>query len=63
MKNSTESFDVIVVGGGPAGMMAAAGAANRGRKVLLLERNRDLGKKLKIKSSKLAKEGRAYITP
>lgn len=33
----TERFDVIVVGGGPAGSTAAAIAARRGRSVLLLE--------------------------
>lgn len=41
-------FDVVVVGGGPAGMMAAAQAASRGRKVLLLEKNHRLGEKLRI---------------
>ncbi len=57
MKNNTENFDVIVIGGGPSGMMAAGGAANRGKKVLLLERNRDLGRKLKITGG-----GRCNIT-
>jgi len=41
-------FDVIVIGGGPAGMMAAARAAECGKKVLLLEKNLTLGKKLLI---------------
>jgi len=41
-------FDVIVVGGGPAGMMAAGCAAKRGRRVLLIEKNKVLGKKLSI---------------
>lgn len=38
--------DVVVIGGGPAGMMAAGRAAERGRSVLLLEKNKTLGKKL-----------------
>ncbi|MCR5788414.1 MAG: NAD(P)/FAD-dependent oxidoreductase [Lachnospiraceae bacterium] len=42
------SQDVIVVGGGPAGMMAAVMAARNGRAVLLLEKNEKLGKKLYI---------------
>ena len=41
-------YDVIVVGGGPAGMFAAITAAQGGCKVLLLEQNPRLGKKLLI---------------
>lgn len=41
-------YDVIVIGGGPAGMMAAGRAAERGRRVLLLEKNHHLGMKLSI---------------
>lgn len=39
-------YDVAVVGGGPAGMMAAARAAECGARVVLLEKNTSLGKKL-----------------
>lgn len=42
------TYDVIVVGGGPAGMMAAGRAAERGLRVLLIEKNPVLGKKLSI---------------
>ena len=45
---STQTWDVIVIGGGPAGMMTAATAAARGKRVLLLEKNPHLGKKLLI---------------
>ncbi len=45
---SSNIWDVIVVGGGPAGMMAAATAGARGKRVLLLEKNPSLGKKLLI---------------
>lgn len=41
-------IDVVVIGGGPAGMMAAGRAAELGRSVLLLEKNTTLGKKLLI---------------
>lgn len=41
-------WDVVVIGGGPAGMMAAGRAAELGAKVLLLEKNDGLGKKLLI---------------
>ena len=39
---------VIVIGGGPAGMMAAISAAECGARVSLLEKNEKLGKKLFI---------------
>ena len=50
-------YDGIVVGGGPAGMFAAIVAAQRGQKVLLLERNDRLGKKLLITG-----KGRCNVT-
>lgn len=43
-----EIWDVVVIGGGPAGMMAAGRAAERGAKVVLIEKNSGLGKKLLI---------------
>lgn len=47
-KSTGAHFDVIVIGGGPAGMMAAGRAAGRGLRVALLEKNASLGKKLLI---------------
>lgn len=41
-------YDVLVIGGGAAGMLAAAEAARRGLKVALLEKNDRLGIKLRI---------------
>ena len=40
--------DVIVIGGGPAGLMAAYAAATNGHKVTLIEKNEKLGKKIYI---------------
>ena len=39
-------FDTIVIGGGPAGMMATIAAAFYGQQTLLIEKNKRLGKKL-----------------
>ena len=51
-KNNTDTnakmWDVVVIGGGPAGMMAAGRAAEKGARVLLIEKNGKLGKKLLI---------------
>lgn len=51
------SKQVIVIGGGPAGMMAAGVAAERGCKVKLIEQNKLLGKKLMITG-----KGRCNVT-
>lgn len=50
-------YDVVVVGGGASGMLAASVAARSGAKVLLLEKNKQLGKKLAISGG-----GRCNIT-
>jgi predicted Rossmann fold flavoprotein len=52
-----EEYDVLVVGGGAAGMMAAGVASASGKKVLILEKNSSLGEKLKITGG-----GRCNIT-
>lgn len=48
---------VIVIGGGAAGMMAAIAAAEHGHKVVLLEKNEKLGKKIYITG-----KGRCNVT-
>lgn len=50
-------YDGVVIGGGPAGMFAAITAAKQGSKVLLLEKNDRLGKKLLITG-----KGRCNVT-
>ena len=51
------TFDGIVIGGGPAGMMTAITAAEQGSRVLLLEKNKTLGRKLLITG-----KGRCNVT-
>lgn len=49
--------DVLVIGAGPAGLMAAAAAAQKGLKVTILEKNAVPGKKLSITG-----KGRCNVT-
>lgn len=49
--------DVVVIGGGAAGMMCSAVAAERGLRVILLEPNKILGRKLRITG-----KGRCNVT-
>ena len=57
IKKYSGAPDIIVVGGGPAGMMAAGHAAEQGAKVLLIEKTYRLGSKLLITGG-----GRCNIT-
>jgi predicted Rossmann fold flavoprotein len=50
-------FDVIVIGGGPSGLMASASAGIHGAKVLLLDKGNRLGRKLAISGG-----GRCNVT-
>lgn len=51
------NYDVIVIGGGPSGLMAAIGAAEKKAKVLLLDKGDKLGRKLAISGG-----GRCNVT-
>jgi predicted Rossmann fold flavoprotein len=51
------TYEVIVIGGGPSGLMAAIGAAEQGAKVLLVEKGNKLGRKLAISGG-----GRCNVT-
>ena len=49
--------DVLVIGGGPAGLMAALQASNKGASVAIVEKNKFLGRKLKLTG-----KGRCNVT-
>ncbi|NDI35163.1 NAD(P)/FAD-dependent oxidoreductase [Chengkuizengella sediminis] len=51
------SYDVIVIGGGPAGLMASISASENGAKVLLVDKGNKLGRKLAISGG-----GRCNVT-
>ncbi len=55
--HTNTKYDVIVIGGGASGMIAAGRAGALGKKVLLIEKNKTLGQKLKITGG-----GRCNIT-
>ncbi|MGB9643356.1 MAG: NAD(P)/FAD-dependent oxidoreductase, partial [Candidatus Ratteibacteria bacterium] len=48
---------LVIIGAGPAGIMAAISASMAGKKVLLLDRNKNIGQKLLI-----AGAGRCNVT-
>ncbi|MFC0562039.1 NAD(P)/FAD-dependent oxidoreductase [Halalkalibacter alkalisediminis] len=52
-----KKYDVIVIGGGPSGLMASIAAAEHGAKVLLLDKGNKLGRKLAISGG-----GRCNVT-
>lgn len=57
IKSNSNIYDAIVIGGGASGMMAAFSLGLRNKKVLLIEKNKNLGEKVKISGG-----GRCNIT-
>lgn len=57
MKKITEKYDLIVIGGGAAGLLAAGTAAENGKKVILFDKNEKLGRKVRITG-----KGRCNVT-
>jgi len=55
--NNIKIWDVIIIGGGASGLMAGAVSSSRGHSVLILDKNKTSGEKLKITGG-----GRCNIT-
>src|SRR5262245_14296880 len=56
-------FDVIIIGGGAAGLMCAIEAGRRKRSVLVLERNETVGKKIRISGGGRCNFTNIHTTP
>jgi len=56
-------FDVIIIGAGASGLMCAATAGRRGRRVLVLEKNRRAGKKILISGGGRCNFTNLYMEP
>jgi predicted Rossmann fold flavoprotein len=63
MSAGPREFDVIVLGAGAAGLMCAAVAGQRGRKVLLLEHNGQSGRKILISGGGRCNFTNLHCTP
>jgi predicted flavoprotein YhiN len=50
-------LNIFIIGGGPSGLMAAVAASEQSSNVLLIEKKKGLGRKLKISGG-----GRCYVT-
>jgi hypothetical protein len=56
-RSNNQPYDVIVIGGGPSGLMASVAAAEHGARVLLLDKGDRLGRKLAVSGG-----GRCNVT-
>ncbi len=63
MPSEVRKFDVIVLGAGAAGLMCAAVAGQRGRRVLLLEHNAQPGRKILISGGGRCNFTNIHCTP
>ena len=57
------NFDVVVIGGGAAGLMCAIEAGKRGRRVAVLEHNESIGKKIRISGGGRCNFTNLHTTP
>jgi predicted Rossmann fold flavoprotein len=60
---SSTKFDVVVIGGGAAGLFCAIKAGRRGRKVLVIERNAQVGRKIIISGGGRCNFTNLHVSP
>lgn len=58
-----ETFDVVILGAGAAGLMCAAEANRRGRRVLVLERMSKVGQKIRISGGGRSNFTNRHVSP
>ncbi len=58
-----QDFDLIIIGGGAAGLMCAGEAAKRGRRVVVIERAAKVAQKIRISGGGRANFTNLYATP
>src|SRR5215469_17120302 len=62
-RDETRHFDVLIVGGGPAGLSAADTAARKGARVALLERQKEIGYPIHTSGGSWIKDMQALHIP
>ena len=60
---SVSAFDVIIIGAGAAGLMCAAVAGGRGRKVMVLDHNDQPGRKILVSGGGHCNFTNRVVTP
>ncbi len=63
LESFQHAFDVIIIGAGAAGLMCAAEATKRGRRVLVLERAAKVAQKIRISGGGRANFTNLHVTP
>ncbi|HYN85865.1 MAG TPA: NAD(P)/FAD-dependent oxidoreductase [Pyrinomonadaceae bacterium] len=63
VSGGAREFDVLVVGGGAAGLMCATAAGRRGRRVLVVEHNERVGRKIEISGGGRCNFTNLHTTP